>query len=157
MKVKKYVTIINPSGAVCLAECGSYVADGRRVYSSPALLADFFGNVIGIRQAADEHVYIACLDTKLHIVGCFEASHGCVNYSLFPVREILQKSLLIGAVSIVLSHNHPTGDYTPSKQDIEATKRLKEACNICGLSLLDHVIVGANNPGYYSMMEQKSI
>ena len=157
MKVKEYKTMINNDGSVCLRECGLYVADGRRVYSSPDLLADFFGDSIGIRQAAEEHLYVACLDSKLRIVGCFEGSHGSVNTSMFPVREILQKSLMIGAVSIAISHNHPSGDYTPSRQDVDATKRIKQACDVCGLSLIDHVIVAANNPGYFSLMQHDYI
>ena len=157
MKVKEYKTMINNDGSVCLRERGFYVADGRRVYSSPDLLADFFGDSIGIRQAAEEHLYVACLDSKLHIIGCFEGSHGSINTSMFPVREILQKSLMIGAVSIAISHNHPSGDYTPSRQDIDATKRIKQACDICGLSLIDHVIVAANNPGYFSLMQHGNI
>lgn len=153
MKVKKYETLINSDGNIFLSECGLYVADGRRSYSSPDALADFFGDSIGIRQAACEHVYIACLDSKLHIIGCFEASHGSVNSSMFPVREILQKSLMIGAVYIAVSHNHPSGDYTPSREDIAATKRIKEACGICGIDCIDHVIIAANNSGFLSMRE----
>ena len=153
MKVSKYDSMIDKSGAVYLRETGSFNIDGRRVYSSPDALAEFFGDVIGIRQAAEEHVYIACLDTKLHLIGCFEASHGSVNGSMFPVREILQKSLMIGAVHIVLSHNHPSGDVTPSNDDISCTDRLKQACDICGVSLIDHVVVGANNMWYHSFAE----
>lgn len=153
MKISKYETRINETGGVVLSECGYYVADGRRSYSFPEALADFFGDSIGIRQAADEHVYIACLDSKLHIVGCFEASHGSVNSSMFPVREILQKSLMIGAVSIAVSHNHPSGDFTPSREDIAATKRIKDACGICGINCIDHIILAANDPGFMSMHE----
>ena len=153
MKISRYDSMIDKSGAVYLRESGTFNIDGRRSYSSPDALAEFFGDAIGIRQAAEEHVYIACLDTKNHIVGCFEASHGSVNASMFPVREILQKSLMIGAVNIALSHNHPSGDYTPSAADVDATKRLKQACDICGINLLDHVIVAANNPGYFGFYE----
>ena len=149
MKISRYDSMIDKSGAVYLRESGTFNIDGRRSYSSPDALAEFFGNAIGIKQAAEEYVYVACLDTKNHIVGCFEASHGSVNASMFPVREILQKSLMIGAINIALAHNHPSGDYTPSAADVDATKRLKQACDICGIGLLDHIIVASNNPGYF--------
>lgn len=153
MKISQYESMLDKSGAVYIRETGSFNIDGRRVYSSPNTLAEFFGDVIGIKQAANEHVYVACFDTKCHIIGIFEASHGSVNSSMFPVREILQKSLMIGAVSIALSHNHPSGDCTPSAADVEATKRLKQACDICGIGFLDHVIVAANNTGYFGFYE----
>lgn len=151
MKVKNYKTVLSNDG-VKLVECGSFVADGRKVYNQPDLLADFFSNSIGIGKCAEEFVYIACLDTKCKMIGCFEASHGSVNASMFPVREILQKALLIGAVTIALSHNHPSGDCFPSQSDIEATNRLKEAAAIVGVPLIDHVIVNDKN-NYFSFHE----
>ena len=60
---------------------------------------------------------------------------------------------MIGAVSIAIAHNHPTGDMTPSAEDIEATERTKAACDLIGVPLLDHIIIGANNLGYYSFTE----
>ena len=149
--------MINPNNETYLKETGSFKIDGRRVYNNPVDLAEFFGDVIGIRQAADEHVYIACLDTKCHIIGCFEASHGSCNASMFPVREIFQKSLLIGAVNIAISHNHPSGDYTPSADDINCTNRIKSAGELIGITILDHVIVAANNYSYYSFYENGRI
>lgn len=154
MYISKYETMINKNNEIYLAETGTYKIDGRRVYNNPSDLAEFFGDTIGIRNAADEHVYIACLDTKCHIIGCFEASHGSCNASMFPVREIFQKALLIGAVNIAISHNHPSGDYTPSQQDIDCTNRIKQAGDLIGISVLDHIIVAANNYSYYSFMER---
>ena len=153
MKLVKYDSFVNESGTTYIAECGSVNIDGRKTYNNPALLADFFGDSIGIRNCAEEHVYIACLNQRMKMIGCFEVSRGSVNSSMFPVREILQKSLLIGAVNIALSHNHPSGDVTPSAMDINATKRLKQACDICGIGFADHVVIGANNADYYSCFE----
>lgn len=155
MLISKYETIIDSKHEIYLKESGSFKVDGRKLYNNPIDLADFFGDTIGIRNAADEHVYIACLDTKCHIIGCFEASHGSCNTSMFPVREIFQKALLIGAVSIVICHNHPSGDYTPSSADISATNRVKQAGEILGINVLDHIIVAANNYSYYSFAEHQ--
>ena len=91
MLVKEYRLVIDKDYKNVLKESGAaYKVDGRKVFNNPLALADFFGDAVGIRNAANEHVYVACLDSKLHIIGCFEASHGTVNASLFPVREILQ-------------------------------------------------------------------
>lgn len=156
MKVPKYELMIDQNFKNVIRESGTtFKVDGRKVFNNPLLLADFFGESIGIRNAANEHLYVACMDTKLHIIGCFEASHGSVDCSLFPVREILQKSLMIGAVSIAICHNHPTGDYTPSNEDREATARIKAAAELVGINFIDHVILGANNPGYYSFTENE--
>lgn len=154
MKVKKYELRLDARRKPIIAETGTeYRIDGRKTYNNPGLFAEFFGDTIGIRQAANEHVYIACLDTKLHMIGCFEASHGSVNETIFPVREIFQKALLIGAVHIVICHNHPTGDTTPSAEDVKATERIREAGQLIAIPVLDHVIVGAGNRAYYSFAE----
>ena len=155
MKVPKYELMIDQNFKNVIRESGTYKVDGRKVFNNPLALSDFFGDSIGIRNAANEHVYVACMDTKLHIIGCFEASHGSVNCSMFPVREILQKALMIGAVSIAICHNHPTGDYTPSNEDREATSRIKAAAELVGINFIDHVILGANNAGYYSFTENE--
>ena len=157
MYIKKYNCMINANNETYLAETGTYKIDGRQTYNSPDKLAEFFGTVIGIKNCADEHVYVACLDTKNHIIGCFEASHGSCNTSLFPVREIFQKALMIGAVNIAICHNHPSGDFTPSNEDINATNRIVQGGALLGVTVLDHIIVAANNYSYYSFCENGRI
>ena len=151
MKLSNFITVQDATGQPYLKESGSYQIDGRRAFSHPEDFNEFFGDVIGIRHCADEYVYIACMDSKNKLIGCFQASHGSVDASMFPVREIFQKALLIGAAKIAMSHNHPSGDCTPSQADIQATKRLKEAANLLNIDLLDHIIVSRN--GYFSFME----
>lgn len=86
------------------------------------------------------------------IHGVFELSHGNVNSSIFGVREIFQKALLVNAVSIILLHNHPSGNPQPSIQDIESTKRAVEAGRIVGVEVLDHLIIG--DTSYVSLKEK---
>lgn len=151
MKVKQYMPVIDSTGKTIIQESKiAFNIDGRKTYNNPALFADFFGDSIGIRNAATEYVYVAVLNNGLKMIGCFQASAGSSNTSMFPIREILQNSLMIGGVGIAICHNHPTGNIEPSTADIESTKKLKAACDVVGLSLIDHVIVGANNPAYYS-------
>ena len=88
---------------------------------------------------------------KLETACKMEISHGTVNASLVTPREVFQKALLANAVSIILMHNHPSGDCTASRQDVEITKRLAEAGKIVGVEVLDHIIVGDR----YSSLKEK--
>lgn len=104
-----------------------------------------------IHEEPEEYLYMICMNTKNRVIGVFEISHGTVNASLVTPREVFQKALLANAVSIILMHNHPSGDCTPSRQDIEITKRLVEAGNLLGVDVLDHIIIGDR----YSSLKEK--
>ena len=93
-----------------------------------------------------------CMNTKLELISVFELSHGNVNSSIFSVREMFQKALLANAVSIIVMHNHPSGDPTPSAEDIEVTKRMVEAGKLIGVHVIDHIIVG--RPMFSSLKEK---
>ena len=96
-------------------------------------------------------MYLLCFDNRGHLTGIAEVSHGTVAASLMSAREIMQKALLLGAVKITLTHNHPEGDPTPSDNDINSTKAVGEAFHILGIELLDHIIV--SQTGWRSMHE----
>ena len=83
-----------------------------------------------------------CMNTKNRIIGVFEISHGTVNSSVVGAREIFQKALLANAVHIILMHNHPSGDPSPSFEDIAITEKLMEAGKIIGVEVLDHLVIG---------------
>ena len=104
-----------------------------------------------IHEDPEEYMYMICMNTKNRIIGIFEISHGSVNVSIVTPREVFQKALLANAVSIILMHNHPSGDCTPSREDVEVTKKLVEAGKLIGISVLDHIIVGDN----YSSLKDK--
>jgi DNA repair protein RadC len=69
-------------------------------------------------------------------------SQGNLNSSIIHPREVFKNAILSNANSIILVHNHPSGDINPSKEDIEVTKRLREVGNLLGIKVLDHVIIG---------------
>ena len=94
-----------------------------------------------------------CFNSKCRLLGIFEISHGTVNMSVCSPREIFQKALLCNAVSIILAHNHPSGDTTPSNHDIDFTERVSEAGKMIGVDLADSIIVGDGT--YYSMTEDE--
>ena len=106
---------------------------------------------MAIHEEPEEYMYMICMNTKNKIIGVFEISHGTANSSLVRPREVFQKALLANAVSIILMHNHPSGDPTPSREDIDVTKRIVEAGNVVGVSVLDHIIVG---DGYVSLKQK---
>ncbi|MDZ5016734.1 DNA repair protein RadC, partial [Clostridium perfringens] len=82
------------------------------------------------------------LDTKNNIIGIKDVFKGSLNASIVHPREVFKEALKKSSSSIIVCHNHPSGDPTPSKEDINITVRLKECGRIMGIDLLDHIIIG---------------
>lgn len=95
------------------------------------------------------------LDTKCKLIKERLLTTGTVNQSLISPREIFIEALRCSAVNIIVVHNHPSGDCTPSRNDIESTRQIKKAGDLVGITLLDHIIIGDNK--YSSLMELKLI
>ncbi len=91
-----------------------------------------------------EHFRAALLNTKNRVIRTVTVSIGSLNASIVHPREILKPAIQASAASIVLVHNHPTGDPTPSREDIEFTRRFARCGELIGIELLDHVIIGAD-------------
>lgn len=89
-----------------------------------------------------EHVVVLLLDTKHQVRGIHTVSVGSLDASIIHPREVLKPAILANSSAIIVAHNHPSGDPTPSPEDITVTKRLAEACRIIGIDLLDHIVVG---------------
>ena len=77
---------------------------------------------------------------------------GTVNYAVAAPREIFLEALKYKAVSIIMMHNHPSGDPTPSRNDLESTRKIREAGELIGISLIEHIIIGDNK--YMSFSEK---
>ncbi|MGX6962794.1 JAB domain-containing protein [Vagococcus xieshaowenii] len=105
-----------------------------------------------IGSQTQEYLVLICLNTKNEIINYSTVCIGTLNQSLAHPRDLLQRALLCNSANIIISHNHPSGISTPSSADEKFTKRLKEACEIVGISLLDHIIV-TDNKDYYSFRE----
>jgi len=105
-----------------------------------------------LRYMDTEHVYSLMLDIKMKLLGDYHASNGSVRASIVPVREIVREALKHNAVNIILVHNHPSGDPTPSVSDRETYHNLEIACRISGLTLVDSIIIGDGN--YFSFAEE---
>jgi len=89
-----------------------------------------------------EQFVIACLDTKHRVQCVVRITVGTLDASLVHPREVFKPALIEGSAAILLSHNHPSGNPEPSREDIQVTERLTEAGKILGISVLDHIIHG---------------
>lgn len=96
-----------------------------------------------LKDYSKEHFYIISLNSRNAIIS--EISIGTLNASLVHPREVFAEAIRQRANSIILVHNHPSGDPTPSKDDIKITKKLKEAGKILGIEVLDHIIITRNS------------
>ncbi len=122
-------------------------------FSSPDSIAAYY--MQDLRNLDREHLILAMLDNKCCLIHDCIISIGTVNASLVNPREIFTQALRYGAVSIVMLHNHPSGDVTPSRNDIIVTGRVKEAGDILGIRLIDHIIIGNNT--FTSLKEKEYI
>ena len=106
---------------------------------------------IGINQ---EVLKLVVLNTKNKIIRVKDVFKGSLNTSIVHPREIYSEAIRCGGASIIICHNHPSGDATPSKEDINITARIKECGKIIGIELLDHIIIGNNE---YTSLKEKGI
>lgn len=105
-----------------------------------------------LRHEEQELMVCMMLDTKNHPLGEQILSRGTVNATLITPREVFMEALRYHAVSLILIHNHPSGDPTPSNCDTEITERMQQAGELLGIHLLDHLIIGDQR--YFSFREQ---
>ncbi len=99
-----------------------------------------------------EHFVVVSLTTKNRVIAIETASIGSLSSSIVHPREIFKNAVRLSAASVILAHNHPSGDPTPSREDLEITKRLVEAGKLIGIEVLDHLIIGVN--AFTSFKEQ---
>ncbi len=95
-----------------------------------------------LRHEKVEHVKLLLLNAKNIVVRIIDISKGGMNSAIVEPKEVLQEAIKSGIPKIILVHNHPSGDCTPSTADINMTKRLYTAANILGIQLLDHIVIG---------------
>ena len=91
-----------------------------------------------------EVVKVLLLDTKCNIIKIRDIAIGGKNFVNIGMKEVLSESVKVGAPKIILAHNHPSGNSTPSKQDYEVTFKLDQASKLLGIELLDHIVIGKN-------------
>lgn len=119
------------------------------LFNSPNLVAQYF--MESLRHRETECVILVSLDTKGRMLGEKKISDGSVKMSLIPPREIFLEALRAKAVNILLVHNHPSGDPTPSRLDRDVTANISRLGGMMEIPLLDHIIIGDNR--YISFKE----
>ncbi|AIC95173.1 MULTISPECIES: RadC family protein [Shouchella] len=107
-------------------------------------------DLIGIHQ---EHFVVLYLNTKNYVIKQKTVFIGSLNASIVHPREVFKEALRTSSAAVICLHNHPSGDPSPSPEDINVTKRLNEAGRILGISLLDHIIIG-DETHYVSLKER---
>ena len=140
----------------CLAELAARMAKAsageRLCFGTPATVADYF--MEELRHKEQEHLIALFLNTKNKLLREKLMFKGTVNASIISPREIFLEALEAHAVQLVLVHNHPSGDPSPSLEDIRVTRRISKAGELLGIQLLDHVIIGDR---CYSSLRERGI
>ena len=121
--------------------------------NEPSTIANLYMDEM--RYLQKEHFRIALLDTKNQIIVTEEISVGTLNASIVHPRDVFKAAIKRNSNSMILVHNHPSGDPKPSNEDINITNRLVEVGNLIGIKVLDHIIIGDNR--YISFKEKNLI
>lgn len=120
--------------------------------TSPGQLADAFIALVG--DTDREHFVVLLLNAKNQITGLNLISIGSLTGTVVHPRETFKAAILANASRIALAHNHPSGDCIPSEEDKAITNQLKEAGDILGIQVIDHVIVNTESGDFFSFMER---
>jgi len=138
-----------PIYRVALVRDGSQKADEKQIRGS-WMAAHIFREFLG--DVDREHFCVMMLNTKLRVIGIHTVSIGSIDATIAMPREVFKPAILSNAASVILCHNHPSGDPTPSRDDISLTARLAEAGSMLGIKVHDHVVIG-DGTQYYSFSE----
>ena len=155
---------INGIGRVKAIEIKAAIELGRRIYiennklsgvilNNSLKIYEYFKDLVGNKK--QEYFYTVYVDTKGRYIDKKCLFVGTINNSIVHPREIFKEAYLLSANGIICIHNHPSGDPTPSKEDIVITRKIKEIAMIHGIRLVDHLIVGVNS--YYSFYEDNKL
>lgn len=156
------LTSIDGVGKCKAAQILAAVELGRRVSASMGEVKRKISTPLDIsnlvmeemRYLKKEYFKIIMLDTKNHVIAIENISVGSLNSSIVHPREVFKDAIKRSSASIILVHNHPSGDPTPSNEDIKITKRLVEGGKILGIEVLDHIIIG---DGVYLSFKEKQL
>ncbi len=124
----------------------------KKVEDVIGYVAEYYGPYL--RDANKEFFHVILLDIKNKPIHNVELSKGSINASIVDPKEIIKEATLRSASSIILVHNHPSGEAEPSPEDIKVTNSIIDACSLVGIKVLDHIIIGKNQDDYYSFAKE---
>ena len=134
--------LVREAEVVTVWKAGELDRYGYPQVTTPDAVEQIMENLFEASTLDKEIFAIIMLDTKNRIIGVTKISQGTLNSSIVHPREVFKPALIAGAASIIVAHNHPSGDPSPSREDVEVTRRLCEAGRLVGVELRDHVIIG---------------
>ena len=149
----KYKVILEKEAPIKVCE-NELIFDDTKT-DTPEQIYDYIVSTIGFGRTPNEQMGIIALNVKNMPIGFCVVSSGGLNFSGAHPREVFAFAIAANAASIILTHNHPSGDPTPSSSDIATTKQLSEAGKILGIPVLDHIIIGEGN--YTSLNQQGNL
>ena len=159
MEELKKLSGIGPAKAVQILAIGELSkrlaaarVEDKLSFHSPQSIAEYY--MEKMRHLNREEMILICFNGKNKVIKELRVSVGTVNQTVASPRELFLEALRCEAVSVIMVHNHPSGDPTPSRQDVETTKRLLEAAKILGIRVLDHIIIG---DGAYISLRKKGL
>jgi DNA repair protein RadC len=129
-------------GELCKRIIKTDISSNNKVFTTPDSIAHYYMNEL--RQKNTEYVMIMLLDNKNAIIRDIELSHGTFNASILSPADVFHHAIRYRASSVVVVHNHPSGNPTPSTEDLDITTKLIETSKLVGISFLDHIIIGDN-------------
>lgn len=163
MRINSLINI-DGVGMVKAIELIAAIELGKRVYeennynelitfTNPNSIIKYFNSLF--KNKKQEYFYVVYLDSKNKFIDKKLLFKGILNKSLVHPRDIFKEAYLLSACNFICIHNHPSGDATPSSEDINITNNLKQLGIMHGINLLDHIIIGKNN--YYSFFEDNNL
>lgn len=153
-KIKLHSTVLEASELYTIARgvALNSLAD-RLEFKDPEAAADYLCQAIG--HSEREQFAVMFLDTKHKLIKFDIMFSGTIDGASVYPREVVKAALMCNATALIISHNHPSGNTGPSQQDIEITKKIKAACELVELRLLDHLIVSGS--GFYHSLARERL
>ena len=152
MKINKYRIEVRGRGRIPMRVREETFDIGGADWESPRDIARMVSSMYRLPSMPEEHVIVMCLDTRGKPIGTFEVAHGARSSAPVTASAILRRVLVFGADYFILIHNHPSGSVTPSKDDEETCRKIREAAKSVDLYMVDFIITGSRGR-YMSFLE----
>ena len=152
MEIKISEVMQREDNSLYLKELEVFNYEKVEILNTPDNVVKLMTDAFNLDKKISEEIFVVALTTDSKPLHFFRLNRGTVNTSLFDTRGLMISLLLANASTFVVVHNHPSGNSTPSRPDIEITQKLNKAADLLGLAFADHIIVGAKG-NHYSFME----
>ena len=146
--------------AAVMEACAAYVSVNRPAVRDPESAYRLLHPIMSAATGGDsqETFFVLLLDTKSKLIGApVECLRGLLDRCPVHPREVFREAVRQSAASVILAHNHPSGDPTPSREDIDITRRLVEAGKILGIPVVDHLILGRRGRGGHVSLREENL